>query len=75
MRAHDTFKTKEAEFNRLIRDYELDPTDIAKYLLIIRETNLERKKLVHELLGNYEYANAIIHITELLLKVKEHKTN
>ena len=64
--SQETFKDRENEFNKLISEYELNPKDIAKYLLLVREDKKSRKELIHKLITNYEYANAIAVITELL---------
>lgn len=73
MSAQETFKDRENEFNKLIESYELNPLDIANYLLVIRDTKKERAELIHELLDNYEYANALVEITELLINNKKNE--
>jgi hypothetical protein len=68
MSSKETFIDREHEFNELIQNYELQPESIADYLLIIRENQPGRSELIHNLIDNYEYAEAILIICKIKLK-------
>lgn len=63
--SQETPKDRELEFNKLISEYELAPEGIADYLLLIKDKPNERSKLIHKLIDNYEYAEAILVICQL----------
>lgn len=71
MSSQELIKDREPEFNRLIAEYELQPEGIADYLLLVRDTKKERSKLIHKLIDNYEYAEAILLVCTLKKRRKK----
>ena len=72
MSAEEVMVDRENEFNHLISKYELDCRDVAKYLLLVRETREERVDLIHKLLPEkWEYAESIIHLSDCYGKPKD----
>lgn len=72
LKSSETIHNREIEFNYLIEEYELDAASIAKYLLEVRSTTIERKNLIHKLIpDNFEFAEALLELANCYEKFKD----